>query len=924
MKALRQVLKGLGLMIVLLALIISGMILKSTLSQVSANGVDQKIEQKDSPIRDKNSNTAQILEKEAWWTDQEAYEANLLLKVNGSSLSGPMDVVFVLDRSGSMDMTYTDNANANGYEGFPLFSSPCLNQEHFYLEPLHEGGEPEANADKAKVYDNGDNTLTVYNADVDKWEVIGTTPIHLFEQFTQSTAKYIPYHFKKEGEKFVRISRWDAAAKVAGKTEPGVWVHGDEDEGCYDRWMLSKDAISEVTDKLLQEHPENRVALAPFSIRDSSMVTHLNYNSLRMKNFRDNLVLKNNVHGYFGSSTGTTLEADGSIGGNYNSTVGWKNSIAENRAAINDMLPRLFTTPQTDYQYGLSMAYNLLQSRSDEAKATKGAMVVFLSDGVPQSTATMRAGWAGGGPIVSFGQTDGRILAMSAAITSDGPVEVEGAPTGTYQRHDIDPNYLNLIEGTTYEVAGMGAEMLTVDYMANSAILKIMANDPQNYFEVPADNVGAGKTYLTDLLLNSTLFPGGRDSVLRDKVSQYYYVPENATLPQGVTIEGNYEDNGEEQTIVWELGDLYDYSPDGYPSVNIPLVLKEEYRHVSQDTYYPTNADTSDKAKDILVPDRGVDDEDTGAKLYYTDPHNQKRYDTIGTPKLAVKPDTGKSASYQIQAEKLLNGRSLLDGEFTFELLDSTGNVIQTVQNDASGKILFSPITYTGTGDYNYIVREKAGLDKTIDYDTDNHKITVSIKEEAGNLVATATGDVAIQFKNSYQPLGTEITLQATKELVGKKLTDKEFTFELVNASNQVIQTAKNDASGQIRFDKLAYTRTGNYDYTIREKAGVDPHISYDTKSFKIHVEVVDQKGKLAASISYNQKPQFKNIYLEEKKSSSKDNENKDLTEKVKPQKKVLPKAGEFNKTAAFVTGLGLILVVLAIFWVRKFRKTRK
>lgn len=629
--------------------------------------------------------------------------------------------------------------------------------------------------------------------------------------------------------------------------------------------MLSKEAISEVTDKLFQEHPENRVALAPFSIRDSSMVTHLNYNSQRMKNFRDNLVLKNNEHGYFGPSTGTTIEADGSIGGNYISTVGWKDNIAENRAAIDDMLPRLFTTPQTDYQYGLSMAYNLLQSRSDEAKETKGAMVVFLSDGVPQSTATMRAGWSGGGPIVSFGQTDGRILAMSAAITSDEPVEVEGAPTGTYQRHDIDQNYLKLIEGTTYEVAGMGAEMLTVDYMANSAILKTMANDPQNYFEVPADNVGAGKTYLTDLLLNSTLFPGGRDSVLRDKVSQYYYVPENATLPQGVTIEGNYEDKGEEQTIVWELGDLYDYSPDGYPSVNILLVLKEEYRQVSQDTYYPTNADTSDKAMDILDPERGIDDEDTGAKLYYTDPHNQKRYDTIGTPKLAVKPDTVKSTRYQIQAEKLLSGRSLLAGEFTFELLDSAGKVIQTVHNDASGKIVFSPITYTSTGDYDYTVREKGGLDKTIDYDAANYKVTVSIKEEAGILVATTTGDAAIQFKNSYQPLGTEIQLQATKELVGKKLTDQEFTFELVNASNQVIQTAKNDALGQIRFDKLAYTKTGSYDYTIREKAGVDPQITYDTKSYKIHVEVVDQKGKLVASISYKQKPQFKNIYLEEK-----------------------------------------------------------
>lgn len=196
-----------------------------------------------------------------------------------------------------------------------------------------------------------------------------------------------------------------------------------------------------------------------------------------------------------------------------------------------------------------------------------------------------------------------------------------------------------------------------------------------------------------------------------------------------------------------------------------------------------------------------------------------------------------------LNAEKLLSGRSLLAGEFTFELLDSAGKVIQTVHNDASGKIEFSPITYTSTGDYDYTVRERGGLDKTIDYDAANYKVTVSIKEEAGILVATATGDAAIQFKNSYQPLGTEIHLQATKELVGKKLTDQEFTFELVNASNQVIQTAKNDALGQIRFDKLAYTKTGSYDYTIREKAGVDPQITYDTKSYKIHVEVVDQRG---------------------------------------------------------------------------------
>lgn len=933
MKHLKKVLKVFTLVMITAGLFATGLLYKnSTKQHVSADKVKQAAVQKEDPIRDKGSNTARIVEKEAWWTDQEAYEANLLLKVNGSSLSGPMDVVFVLDRSGSMDMTYTDNANIAGYEGYPLFSSSCLNQDHFYLEPLRQTSEPEANADKAKVYTNNDNTLTVYNADVDQWEVIGTTPVHLFEQFTQSTAKYIPYHFKMEGGNYVRISHWDAGAKVSGKAEPGVWVHGDESEGCYDRWMLSKEAITEVTSNLLQEHPENRVALVPFSIRDSTMLEHLNYNSERMKNFRDNLVSQNAAKGYFGPSTGTSVDASGTIVGSYNSTVGWTNSVAENKAAMEDMLPRLFTTPQTDYQYGLSMAYNLLQSRSDAAKATKGAMVVFLSDGVPQSTATMRVGWAGGGGIVSFGQTDGRILAMSQAITSNDPVQIEGEPSGTYQRHDIDASYLSHVNGSTYEAAGMGAEMLTIDYMANSAILKSMANDPQNYLEVPADNVGAGKTYLSDLLLNSTLFPGGRESVLRDKVSKYYYVPENATLPQGVTIEGNYEEKGEEQTIVWDLGDLYDYAPDGYPTINIPLVLKDEYRQVAQDTYYPTNADTSEKGTDIYDSERGNDDEDTGAKLFYKDPHNQNRYDTIGTPKLAVVPDPSKSASYQIQAAKHLSGRSLLADEFTFELLDDTGQVIQTATNDAAGQVVFDKIEYTSVGDYAYTIREKTGLDKTIDYDSASHHVTVHVKEENGQLLASATGESEAAFRNSYQPLSTTIDLKATKELTGKKLQDKEFTFELLDDTDKVIQTATNDTSGQIHFDKISYTKAGNYDYVIREQQGKDAQITYDSSAYKIHVMVEDKKGQLVATPTYEHPLHFKNIYHTPEKTTPPQSGDtfslvkiKNIWKEVtKTTDQMLPETGEGGTKA--VATLGIILIVLALFTfgVTKFRGRKR
>ena len=82
----------------------------------------------------------------------------------------------------------------------------------------------------------------------------------------------------------------------------------------------------------------------------------------------------------------------------------------------------------------------------------------------------------------------------------------------------------------------------------------------------------------------------------------------------------------------------------------------------------------------------------------------------------------------------------LADGEFSFELRDADGNVLQTKQNAANGAISFDPITYDVAGEYTYTIAEVAGSDSTITYDQTVYNVTVSVTDSGtGALQATTT-----------------------------------------------------------------------------------------------------------------------------------------------------------------------------------------
>lgn len=236
------------------------------------------------------------------------------------------------------------------------------------------------------------------------------------------------------------------------------------------------------------------------------------------------------------------------------------------------------------------------------------------------------------------------------------------------------------------------------------------------------------------------------------------------------------------------------------------------------------------------------------------------------------------SVTSQIAVAKVLTGRDLTAGEFSFELREVKGGdseLIETVENDAEGNVTFKPIKYTEIGQHTYTLHEVAGDAGGIDYDNAVYTIVTTIADNGkGELVAThelkgAEGVKSIEFKNAYNltPESFSVTDQitATKSLDGRDLKAGEFSFELVEGNN-VVAIGTNDARGKITMTGIEYTAAGEHTYTLREVNGgtTSNGISYDGKTYTIVTTITDNgDGTLEAKhvLKGDEPAEFKNTY---------------------------------------------------------------
>ncbi len=255
-----------------------------------------------------------------------------------------------------------------------------------------------------------------------------------------------------------------------------------------------------------------------------------------------------------------------------------------------------------------------------------------------------------------------------------------------------------------------------------------------------------------------------------------------------------------------------------------------------------------------------------------------------------------------IEGVKKLTGKSLLEGEFYFEVVEHFNGTFVSrnyVTHSAdsvgtngvySGRIVFvENARYDKAGLYEYFITEQIPTPSVhgTTYDQAQFRATVVVTDDQnGNLVAsnpvfevvdpasqTFVPANGIVFSNTYTPTPTVNTLPLINKVIdgdrndGLKADEFEFELKLVSANpadgiilppatknNRVI--VSNAANGNVIFGDMTFTKAGTYVVSVEELIPQDaekvPGITYSTQVITAVYEVVDDRnGNLTATLSY-------------------------------------------------------------------------
>ena len=263
--------------------------------------------------------------------------------------------------------------------------------------------------------------------------------------------------------------------------------------------------------------------------------------------------------------------------------------------------------------------------------------------------------------------------------------------------------------------------------------------------------------------------------------------------------------------------------------------------------------------------------------------------------------NTGDDPDTVLGGEKVLIGKTLQGGEFTFivEALEGAPEPpFKEVTNNKDGTFNFGNITFDTPGVYKYKITEKIEGRDGYTYDGRVYIVTYTVvnNNETGKLDVTRTITVdgketdSIIFENIYEQ-GDEDDSVSGGDITGEKtvtsnsgdynLGSGDFTFYMycvsaIDENNNEISDwpkdkieVKNAADGSILFPEITFTKPGTYTYVVRENTSdAKPGFDYDDSIYVIVYKVYYNKdtGKLECSKTITKNGQesdivFENIY---------------------------------------------------------------
>ncbi|MBQ7785616.1 MAG: Cna B-type domain-containing protein [Clostridia bacterium] len=778
----------------------------------------------------------------------------------------PIDVVFILDRSGSMNQYHYTSDKTDQW------TVPCMNPYHYYqfgstkVATTRLDGEvvvPGATLVEFGTSGGGYNSLT--------W----MSGVNAQLSASYGIGDMITNHYDKNGTKIAAPDHPTSgytAEQHHTYYSPVYNINGDDNQ-CIDRSILARAGILEFVESVYEKNPDSRVAFTSFDANalDEHKIELVNKAGWESGNCSQKILSDRTG----GQSTAYSPGVKAAIDFLKTPSDGRERYVVlisdgfpdhDNYEALETAMQEIKKEAEV-YAVGMAVNIDTIADSDPLAKLRRS-----LRDLVPSKAANYENCKTNDEFNAFMAQIRGEILSVSAELSdtagADFTLYADNAHKITLQVGTGAP-----VEYSSFaDVPGAVVEGKKVTFTTNSlseAGVRLSFYEKIDPSKIAADtavsnlsgyptNQTAGLIYKVDgeTKTNQTItnHPSIRVSTATLTVSKSNNPTESILVSPQDTIEYTFTaqadgDFGFDNVVV------KDAAPDGatgsaYTSTKVNVAAGET---VTLEPVYPVTVLPDDPAKttdDVIV--------------------NSAAFTTSTVPDTTAQTNEVKNrrageVTAQIEITKTLSGRTLKDGEFSFTLTGNGGTL--TAQNDAEGKVVFADsedtdvFVYSVAGDYVYTITEdNAALPEGVTGDTSTITATVHVlkNEQTGELYlaepAVTFENEDSTFENTYDAKAS-LQIGGKKTLTGKAMEAGEFTFELTGEGVQL--EAANAADGSFTFDVIDYIvnssqqQTGTFTYEITEKAGSNAAIDYDETKYRLTVVVTDnENGTLKAIVT--------------------------------------------------------------------------